>query len=72
MTAEEYENRKDILETFSQGLELFYKGKFSQALEIFSTLEALDPPAAAYAKKCRAILEAPPDEWQGVWVMDSK
>jgi adenylate cyclase len=72
MTAEKYKARKDILETFSQGLQLFYKGKFSQALEIFSTLQKLDPPAAAYAKKCRAIMEAPPDEWQGVWVMDSK
>jgi len=72
ITAEEYKARKDILETFPQGLQLFYKGKFSQALEIFSTLQELDPPAAAYAKKCRAILEAPPDEWQGIWVMDSK
>ena len=72
MTAEEYKARKDILETFSQGLELFYKGKFSQALEIFSTLQELDPPAAAYAKKCRAIMEALPDFWQGIWVMESK
>ena len=51
MIAEEYEARKEILETFSQGLQLFYKGEFSQALEIFSTVQKLDPPAAAYAKK---------------------
>jgi len=72
MTSEGYETRKDILETFSQGLQLFYEGAFSQALEIFSTLQEVDPPAAAYAKKCRAIMEAPPDDWQGVWVMASK
>jgi len=72
MTAEEYETRKDILETFSQGLQLFYEGAFSQALEIFSTLQKHDPPAAAYAKKCRAIMEGLPDDWRGVWVMDSK
>ena len=72
MPTEEYRDRKDILEIFLQGLQLFYKGKFSQALEIFSSIKKLDPPAAAYAKKCRAILKAPPDEWQGVWVMDSK
>jgi len=72
MTAEKYETRKDILETFSQGLQLFYEGAFSQALEIFSTLQKHDPPAAAYAKKCRAIMEALPDDWRGVWVMDSK
>jgi adenylate cyclase len=72
MTAEEYETRKDILEIFSQGLEQFYKGEFSQALEKFSTLQELDPPASAYAKKCRTIMEAPPNDWQGVWVMASK
>jgi adenylate cyclase len=72
MTDEEYNARKDILEAFSHGLQLFYKGNFSQALEIFSTVQELDPPAAAYAKKCRAIMETPPEEWQGVWVMDSK
>jgi adenylate cyclase len=72
MTAERYKARKDILETFSQGLQLFYKGRFSQALEVFSTIQELDPPAAAYAKKCRAIIQAPPDNWHGVWVMDSK
>jgi len=72
MTAEKYETRKDILETFSQGLQLFYEGAFSQALEIFSTLQKHDPPAVAYAKKCRAIMESLPDDWRGVWVMDSK
>jgi adenylate cyclase len=72
MTDKEYNARKDILEAFSQGLQLFYKGDFSQALEKFSNVQELDPPAAAYAKKCRAIIGMPPDEWQGVWVMDSK
>ncbi|MGB5992166.1 MAG: adenylate/guanylate cyclase domain-containing protein, partial [Desulfobacterales bacterium] len=72
MTAEEYETRKDILESFSQGLQLYYKGEFSQALEIFSTIREFDPPAAAYAKKCRINMEALPEGWQGIWVMDSK
>jgi len=72
MTAEGYETRKKTLETFSRGLQLFYKGEFSQALEIFSTVRELDPPAAAYAKKCRINMEALPVAWQGVWVMDTK
>jgi adenylate cyclase len=72
MTAEEYETRRNILEIFSQGLKLFYKGEFSQATEFFLTIQEVDRPAAAYAKKCRAILEAPPDDWHGVWVMDTK
>ena len=72
MTAEEYETRKQTLETFSKGLQLFYSGEFSRALEIFSSVQELDPPAAAYAKKCRAIMEDLPDDWQGIWVMDRK
>jgi len=72
MTAEGYETRKKTLETFSRGLQLFYKGEFSQALEIFSTVRELDPPAAAYAKKCRSIMKALPSDWRGVWVMESK
>jgi len=72
MIAEKYKARRDILETFSQGLQLFYKGEFSQALEIFSTVQELDPPAAAYSQKCRAIMDALPDDWRGIWVMDGK
>ena len=72
MTAEEYETRKKTLEIFSRGLQLFYKGEFSQALEIFSTVREFDPPTAAYAKKCRAMMDALPDAWQGIWVMESK
>ena len=72
MTIEEYHARKDLLDAFSKGLQLFYKGEFSQALEVFSTVQELDAPSAAYAKKCRAIIQAPPDDWRGVWVMDSK
>jgi adenylate cyclase len=72
MIAEDYDARKDILDTFSQGLQLFYKGEFPQALEKFSTVRESDPPSAAYAKKCQEIMEALPEDWQGVWVMDSK
>ena len=72
MTTEDFNARKDILDTFSKGLQLFYNGEFSQALEIFAAVQQLDPPAAAYGNKCRAMIQAPPDNWQGVWVMESK
>ncbi len=72
MLAEEYKARKDVLERFQQGLELFYKGNFSQALEIFSTLQDIDSASAAYAEKCRAMTDRQPEDWQGVWMMTSK
>jgi adenylate cyclase len=72
MLREEYEQKKQLFETFAQGLVLFYEGKFAQALEVFSTIRDVDPPAAAYAEKSRTYLTAPPEGWQGVWVMTSK
>ncbi|QTA84456.1 CHASE2 domain-containing protein [Desulfonema magnum] len=72
MFAEDYESRKAILKTFARGLEMFYKGQFADAREIFSEIRDLDPPASAYEKKCRILMESPPENWQGVWVMTSK
>jgi len=72
MFASEYEARKDLLDTFAKGLELFYKGDFPTALETFSTIQDLDPAAAAYADKCQMMAENQPQNWQGVWVMTSK
>ncbi|MFH1992466.1 MAG: adenylate/guanylate cyclase domain-containing protein [Pseudomonadota bacterium] len=72
MFLEEYEVRKDIFETFAQGLALFYEGDFSKALKIFSAIHDLDSAAAAYAEKCRFLAANRPEDWQGVWVMTSK
>jgi adenylate cyclase len=72
MFVAEYETRKDLLNTFAKGLELFYKGDFRRALETFSTIQNLDPAAFAYADKCQTMGENQPQNWQGVWVMTSK
>lgn len=72
MFAAEDEARKDLLKTFAKGLELFYKGDFPAAMEIFSAIRKLDPAAAAYADKCQMMMENQPQNWQGVWVMTSK
>lgn len=74
MNANEYAERQAVLEAFSQGLQLFYQGKFSEALEAFSAIQKEDAPAAHYVAKCRELLENPPDlsSWEGVWVATSK
>jgi adenylate cyclase len=72
MFAAEYEARKDVSNTFAKGLELFYKGEFPTALKTFSTIQDLDPAAAAYANKCQMMVENQPQNWRGVWVMTSK
>jgi adenylate cyclase len=72
MFHEEYEDKKEVMETFRQGLSLFYNGQFGHALETFSAIHKFDAPAAAYAAKCRTLMETQPVDWQGVWVMDTK
>lgn len=74
MNASEYAERQAVLEAFSQGLQLFYQGKFQVALEAFSAIQKEDAPAAHYVAKCRELLKNPPDlsSWEGVWVATSK
>ena len=72
MYQEEYNAVKETLEIFAEGLDLFYRGRFDPAIEIFSKIQHLDPPAAAYAAKCRMFIDSVPENWSGVWVLSSK
>lgn len=72
MFPDEYHAKKKILDDFAKALDLFYKGRFAQAREIFSSIQDVDPPAAAYAKKCNELMDSVLDSWQGVWVVTTK
>ena len=72
MAPEDYESRRIVLETFSNGLGHFYEGRFGSAASLFDGIRDQDPPAAAYARKCRQLAEKPPGDWKGIWVMTSK
>jgi adenylate cyclase len=72
MHLEEFETKKDVLAIFAGGLDLFYRGKFSEALDTFESIQDRDEAASSYAEKCRTLIGSPPDDWQGVWVMTSK
>jgi len=67
-----YEERRPVLSVFSEALSLFYAGRFPDAAALFSDIENEDPSAARYRLKCLEIAAAPPDRWEGVWVMTSK
>ena len=58
--------------THTYGLDMFYHGEFDEALKVFSSIEELDPAAAAYVKKCRSFTDSPPKDWDGVWVLTAK
>jgi adenylate cyclase len=69
---EEVERGKNRLDRFSEGLALFYRGNFPGAEAVFSELSDADPVARAYLAKCRNLINQPPEEWQGVWVITTK
>lgn len=72
MPPEAFQDGKALYDIFDQGLALFYQGDFSAARKVFTTIQAEDPAAAAYVKKCDELLERPPENWRGVWVATSK
>lgn len=68
----DYAARRTVLETFSNGLRHYYGGRFGDAVALFDGIRDQDPPAAAYARKCRQLAEEPPADWKGIWVMTRK
>ncbi len=69
---DDFEPRKGPLARFADGLALFYRGDFQGAVAIFSGLAAEDAAARAYLAKCQELIDQPPEEWRGVWVITTK
>jgi len=72
MHRSDWEGRREIYEAFHRALELYYKGDFGAALELFSPLAGVDGPSASYARRVTALAESPPPEWGGVWDVTEK
>jgi len=56
---------------FAAGLERFNKGDFAGAIDIFEQLPD-DPAAMCYINRCRKLIAAAPQSWDGVWEMTEK
>jgi adenylate cyclase len=67
-----YETRKEIFNSFNRGLDLFYKGDMEHGGKVFAEIQAHDPAAEAYAKKCQTFLNTELKDWHGDWVMKTK
>jgi adenylate cyclase len=72
MLPDDVERRQNQLARFSEGLALFYQGDFPGAEALFSGLAEADPAARAYMNKCHELIDHPPEEWHGVWVITTK
>ncbi|GHV96268.1 adenylate/guanylate cyclase domain-containing protein [Spirochaetia bacterium] len=66
-----FKEKEAILHRFDEARDLFYAGKFAEALQRFETLTEQDSPASFYADQCRYYI-ARPAEWKGHWESKSK
>jgi adenylate cyclase len=67
-----YNSGQEFLAEFERGRQLFYDGRFDEAFQVMDALRGVDPAAAAYAEKCRALRGQRLEAWRGVWVMKNK
>ena len=67
-----YDGRRTVIDAFDSGLRAYYAGDFGAAGQIFAGIEAHDPPARAYRKRCVELSDAAPDQWDGIWTMTQK
>lgn len=68
--------KRQVLELFSKGRELYKLRRFAEALQYFEkalTVDPTDGPSRTYVERCRHyIQQPPPPDWDGVWVMKTK
>jgi len=75
-TDEAYPHLVDAVGYFRDGLAQYRQGGWNDAVKQFSEVMALNPAdkaAQLYVERCRYLEQHPPgDDWNGVWVMQSK
>jgi adenylate cyclase len=75
-TEESYPQMIDALRHFKSGLVKYRQQKWTDAMGEFNevlSLNANDKAAKLYIERCQHFLASPPgDDWDGVWVMESK
>lgn len=65
----------DLIDHFEDGLKLYKKRKWNDAIKEFERALKLrqDKPSELFIERCHAFLKSPPPkDWVGVWVMTTK
>jgi len=58
---------------FCQGLELYRRQEFAEAIRFFQEGVDSDPPCRFFLNRCQHFLENPPlPDWDGVWISEEK
>ncbi|MDR3114294.1 MAG: adenylate/guanylate cyclase domain-containing protein [Treponema sp.] len=60
-----------MLRRFDTARDLFYQGRFAEALPLFQALASEDKPSFYYAEQC-AYYQKHPAAWKGVWQASTK
>ena len=75
-TEETFPNIIEALPRFQNGLDLYRQKRWADAMREFNAVLALHPkdkPSKMYIERSEHFIAAPPpDDWNGVWVMESK
>jgi adenylate cyclase len=69
-------DKQDLLTIYNEGYQLYREGRFNESLDAFKralAIDANDPVSQLYMERCQEyIAEAPPQDWDGVFVMKTK
>ena len=75
-TEETFPNIAEVLGLFKDGLTAYRSRRWDQAIKLFKEIVALNPndkPSQIYIERAEHLkANPPPDDWAGVWVMESK
>ncbi|WP_435627020.1 GAF domain-containing protein [Candidatus Ferrigenium straubiae] len=75
-TEETFPNIAEVLELFKDGLAAYRARRWDQAIKLFKEAAALNPndkPSKLYIERAGHLkANPPPDDWAGMWVMESK
>jgi adenylate cyclase len=75
-TPESFPGIGEVLGLFKDGLSAYRARKWDAAIRIFGECLAINPndkPSQLYIERAQILKQTPPpDDWTGVWVMESK
>ena len=71
---EDSERNREIARNFEKALEEYLRGNFESAMAMFEEVSIRfgDKTSGVFIKRCRDMIENPPDEWRGVYIAREK
>lgn len=70
------EEKKKVLDLFNQGRKQYKLMEFEKARQLFAQALEVDPedgPSKVYYLRCKHYVEnPPPEDWDGVFIMNTK